>query len=49
VYQAGFKEGKFIAIYAIHLLNELHEVRRRNFYLLVELKKAYDSVDRVII
>ena len=49
VYQTGFKEGKSTAIHASRLLNEVHGVKKRKFNLLVELQKAYDSVDRVIL
>jgi hypothetical protein len=49
VYQTGFKEGKSTAIHASRLLNEAHGVRKRKFNLLVDLQKAYDSVDRVIL
>ena len=46
VYQTGFKEGKSTAIYASRLLNEVHGRSKRKFNLLVDLQKAYDSVDR---
>jgi hypothetical protein len=46
VYQTGFKEGKSTAIHASRLLNEVHGRRKRKFNLLVDLQKAYDSVDR---
>ena len=49
VYQTGFKEGKSTAIHASRLLNEVHGVKKRKFNLLVDLQKAYDSVDRVIL
>ena len=49
VYQTGFKEGKSTAIHASRLLNEVHGNKKRNFYLLVDLQKAYDSVDREIL
>ena len=49
MYQTGFKEGKSTGIHASHLLNEVHGSRKRKFYLLVDLQKAYDSVDREIL
>ena len=49
MYQTGFKEGKSTAIHASRLLNEVHGSRKRKFYLLVDLQKAYDSVDREIL
>ena len=49
VYQTGFKEGKSTAIHASRLLNEVHGRRKRKFNLLVDLQKAYDSVDRLIL
>ena len=45
-YQTGFKEGKSTAIHAARLLNEVHGRRKRKFNLLIDLQKAYDSVDR---
>ena len=49
VYQTGFKDGKSTAIHASRLLNEVHGQRKRKFNLLVDLQKAYDSVERVIL
>ena len=49
VYQTGFKDGKSTAIHASRLLNEVHGLRKRKFNLLIDLQKAYDSVDRVIL
>ncbi len=49
IYQTGFKEGKSTAIHARRLLNEVHGKRKRKFNLLVDLQKAYDSVDREIL
>ena len=49
VYQTGFKECKSTAIQATRLLNEVHGRRKRKFNLLVDLQKAYDSVDRTIL
>ena len=48
-YQTGFKEGKSTAIHASRLLNEVHGRRKRKFNLLVDLQKAYDSVDRTVL
>ena len=48
-YQTGFKDGKSTAIHASRLLNEVHGQRKRKFNLLIDLQKAYDSVDRVIL
>ena len=49
LYQTGFKEGKSTAIHASRLLNEVHGNKKRNFYLLVDLQKAFDSVDRELL
>ena len=49
VYQTGFKKGKSTAIHDSRLLNEVHGRRKRKFNLLVDLQKAYDSVDRKIV
>jgi hypothetical protein len=49
VYQTGFKEGKSTAIHASRLLNEVHGRRKRKFNLLIDLQKAYESVDRTIL
>jgi hypothetical protein len=48
-YQTGFKDGKSTAIHASRLLNEVHGQRKRKFNLLIDLQKAYDSVDRVVL
>ena len=48
-YQTGFKEGKSTAIHASRLLNEVHGNKKRNYNLLIDLQKAYDSVDREIL
>jgi hypothetical protein len=48
-YQTGFKEGKSTAIHASRLLQEVHGRKKRRFNLLVDLQKAYDSVDRQIL
>ena len=49
IYQTGFKEGKSAAIHASRLLQEMHGRKKRKFNLLVDLQKAYDSVDREIL
>ena len=49
VYQTGFKEGKSTAIHASRLLNEVHGRRKRYYILLIDLQKAYDSLDREIL
>lgn len=49
VYQTGFKEGKSTAIHASRLLEEVHGKRKRKFNILIDLQKAYDSVDREIL
>jgi hypothetical protein len=49
IYQTGFKEGKSTAIHASRLLAEVHGRKKRKFNLLIDLQKAYDSVDREIL
>ena len=49
VYQTGFKEGKSTAIHVSQLLNEVHGTKKGQFNLLIDLQKAYDSVDRMIL
>ena len=49
IYQTGFKEGKSTAIHASRLLQEVHGRKKRKFNLLIDLQKAYDSVDREIL
>ena len=49
MYQIGFKNGKSTAIHAARLLIEVHGRTKRCFNLLVDLQKAYDSVDRDIL
>ena len=49
IYQTGFKKGKSTAIHASRLLEEVHGRRKRKFNLLIDLQKAYDSVDREIL
>jgi hypothetical protein len=48
-YQTGFKEGKSTAIHASRLLHEVHGRNKRKFYMLIDLQKAYDSVDRELL
>jgi hypothetical protein len=49
-YQTGFKEGKSTSLNLTKLLTHINDTRRkrtqRSGYLFVDLKKAYDSVDR---
>ena len=49
IYQTGFKEGKSTAIHASRLLHEVHGPRKRKFNMLIDLQKAYDSVDRELL
>jgi hypothetical protein len=50
VYKTYFKDGKSsTTIYSSRLLNEVHGVKKRKFNLIVDLKKAYDSEDRLIL
>ena len=44
-----FKEGKSTAIHASRLLSEVHGRKKRKYNLLIDLQKAYDSVDREIL
>jgi hypothetical protein len=44
-YKRRFKEGKSTAIHASRFLNEEHGKKKRAFNLLIDIKKAYDSVD----
>ena len=46
LYQTGFKEGKSTAIHISRLLKEVQGMKKRKFNLLIDLQKAYDSVDR---
>jgi hypothetical protein len=48
VYQTGWLQGGQVKCHSC-LLNEVHGVKKRKFNLLVDLQKAYDSVDRVIL
>jgi hypothetical protein len=49
IYKTGFKEGKSTAIHASRLLTEVHGPKKRKFNMLIDLQKAYDSVDRTIL
>ena len=49
IYQTGFKEGTSTATHVSRLLSQIHPgqgKRRRNFAALIELQKAYDTVNR---
>ncbi len=46
MYQTGFKESKSTAIHISRLLHEVHGPKKRKFNMLIDLQKAYDSVDR---
>jgi len=46
MYQTGFKKSKSTAIHISRLLHEVHGPMKRKFYMLIDLQKAYDSVDR---
>ena len=46
LYQTGFKEGKSTAIHISRLLKEVQGMKKRKFNLLIDLQKAYYSVDR---
>lgn len=46
MYQTGFKESKSTAIHISRLLREVHGQKKRKFNMLIDLQKAYDSVDR---
>ena len=49
MYQTGFKESKSTAIHISRLLHEVHGHKKRKFNMLIDLQKAYDSVDREIL
>jgi hypothetical protein len=49
LYQTGFKEGKSTAIHISRLLKEVQGKKKRKFNLLIDLQKAYDSVDRKLL
>lgn len=49
VYQTGFKEGTSTAAHATRLLMQIHPgqgKKKRQFAALIDLQKAYDTVDR---
>ena len=48
-YQTGFKEGKSTAIHASRLLHEVHGRNKKKFYMLIDLQKSYDWVDRELL
>ena len=45
-YQTGFKDGQSTAAKMSRILHEVHGRRQRKFNLLIDLQKAYDTVDR---
>ena len=48
-YQTGFKEGTPTATHVSRFLNQIHPgqgKKRRNYAALIDLQKAYDTVDR---
>ena len=49
IYQTGFKEGTSTATHASRLLSQIHPgqgKKRRNYAALIDLQKAYDTVNR---
>ena len=49
VYQTGFKEGTSTAAHVTKLLTQIHPGqgrKRRNYAALIDLQKAYDTVNR---
>ena len=49
IYQTGFKEGTSTATHVSRLLSQIHPgqgKRRRNYAALIDLQKAYDTVNR---
>ena len=46
MYQTGFKDGKSTAIHISRLLQEIQGKKKKKYNLLIDLQKAYDSVDR---
>ena len=49
IYQTGFKEGTSTATHVSRLLTQIHPgqgKKRRNFAALIDLQKAYDTVNR---
>ncbi len=49
MYKTGLKEGKSTAIHVSRLLREVQGKKKRKYNLLVDLQKAYDSVDRELL
>ena len=45
-YQSGFKEDHSTAANISRLLQEVHGRKQRKFNMLIDLQKAYDTVDR---
>ena len=48
IYQTGFKEGTSTATHVSRLLSQIHPgqgKRRRNYAALIDLQKAYDTVN----
>jgi hypothetical protein len=45
IYLTGIKEGKSTAIFASRLLYEVHGSKKREFNLLLNLYKVFDSID----
>jgi hypothetical protein len=45
-YQTGFKDGQSTAANMSRILYEVHGRTKRKFNLLIDLQKAYDTVDR---
>ena len=45
-YQTGFKDGQSTAANMSRILHEVHGRKQRKFNLLIDLQKAYDTVDR---
>ena len=46
MYQTGFKDGKSTAIHISRLLQKIQGKKKKKYNLLIDLQKAYDSVDR---
>ena len=49
IYQTGFKEGTSTATHVSRLLSQIHPgqgKRRRSYAALIDLQKAYDTVNR---
>ena len=45
-YQMGFKDGQSTAANMSRILHEVHGRKQRKFNLLIDLQRAYDTVDR---